>query len=247
MNEIERSSPQQAFWWLDGASSLKVSLNNVLPLSVRSGVVQNLPAEREPDFFYGTHTVVGQSHFAEFLGGLFEVFARAWRACEQWYAEALSQRGIEAAPTFEGHSPLQSEVLPWKKLINNAAVRHEIDPALIAAIISRESRGKNIIGDYGHGRGLMQIDDRWHREFLDSNYDGLEPGANIDYGTKLLRANLDRFDGDVRAAIAAYNAGVGAVHRALGQGKDVDRVTTGGNYSSDILARTEIMKDLFPD
>ncbi len=49
-----------------------------------------------------------------------------------------------------------------------AASRHQLDPRLLAAVAAQETggpgsdSGRNIVGDGGHGRGLFQIDDRWH-------------------------------------------------------------------------------------
>ncbi len=137
------------------------------------------------------------------------------------------------------------EILPWRELILDSSTRHGVSPALVSAVISRESNGRNIIGDGGHGRGLMQIDDRWHGEFLEANSEGLDPATNIDYGTKLLRNLTREFEGNLSAAIAAYNQGSGNVWRRLRAGEDVDRGTTGGDYSADVLRRMELFQQIF--
>lgn len=116
---------------------------------------------------------------------------------------------------------------------------------LILAIMWRESafglaltpKGPTGTGDHGHGRGLMQIDDRAHGVWVASN-NWQDPETNIRYGTKVLKEAHDilarkGFHGDLlwTCALAAYNAGVGAVIRAVQAGKEPDSVTTGRNYS----------------
>lgn len=111
---------------------------------------------------------------------------------------------------------------------------------ILAAVMDRESNGGNALapkgpagtGDYGHGRGLMQIDDRTWTDFTSG--DGWkDPEANIRFGAELLADNWDRALGPPQA-LAAYNAGP----RALAA-ENPDRFTTKGNYSSDVLARAE--------
>ncbi len=111
--------------------------------------------------------------------------------------------------------------------------------------MSRETNGRNIVGDGGHGRGLMQIDDRTWGSWLRTHKGGLDPRSNIMKGASILRQNLNYFKGKIaaskvrRAAIAAYNAGPGNVLSALRRGRSADSVTTGGNYSRDVIARAD--------
>ncbi|HEX3462975.1 MAG TPA: transglycosylase SLT domain-containing protein [Candidatus Elarobacter sp.] len=92
-----------------------------------------------------------------------------------------------------------------------AAARHHLDPRLLAAVAAQETggpgadSGRNVVGDGGHGRGVFQIDDRWHA-FARSPA-AMDPGRNADYAAGLLETNLGRYGGDVRAALSAYNAG----------------------------------------
>jgi Transglycosylase SLT domain len=95
--------------------------------------------------------------------------------------------------------------------IGAAAARHHLDPRLLAAVAAQETggpgadSGRNIVGDGGHGRGLFQIDDRWHAFARDPA--ALDPARNADYAAGLLQANLQRYGGDVKAALSAYNTG----------------------------------------
>lgn len=92
-----------------------------------------------------------------------------------------------------------------------AAARHQLDPRLLAAVAAQETggpgadSGRNVVGDGGHGRGLFQIDDRWHA--FARGPGALDPARNADYAAGLLQSNLRRYGGDVRAALSAYNAG----------------------------------------
>lgn len=131
-----------------------------------------------------------------------------------------------------------------------AARAHDIQPAIIVAIGSRASgwgtlltpKGPHGTGDHGHGRGLMQIDDRLH-EFARSGKWNL-PGPNINYGAGILalyRRELLRMglEGDflLRATLAAYNCGCANVRKAIGTDCDVDYFTSGRDYSREVWAR----------
>ncbi len=91
-----------------------------------------------------------------------------------------------------------------------AATRHHLEPRLLAAVAAQETggpgsdSGRNVVGDGGHGRGVFQIDDRWH-PFARSAA-ALDPARNADYAAGLLESNLERY-GDLRSALSAYNAG----------------------------------------
>lgn len=137
---------------------------------------------------------------------------------------------------------------PYAKYQNEilaASKKYNIPPEIITGVISRETNGQNILGDGGHGHGLMQIDDRFHGDFLRSHQNGLDPASNIDYGTSLLRQNLDHFGGDYGKALAAYNAGIGGVERAIRNGRSADSATTGNDYGSDVLNRARNFRASF--
>ncbi|BCS33333.1 hypothetical protein TBR22_A25600 [Luteitalea sp. TBR-22] len=98
---------------------------------------------------------------------------------------------------------------PYLPLIEAAAKRHQVDPLLVHAVISVESRFQARARSRKGAMGLMQLMPATARELQVSNpYD---PASNIDAGVRHLRQLLDRFD--VRLAVAAYNAGAGAVQR----------------------------------
>lgn len=94
---------------------------------------------------------------------------------------------------------------PYHTIILQAADQHDMDPALICAVIMVESSyNPNAISKSG-ARGLMQLMPRTAKAL--GVKDSLNPEHNINGGVKYLRQLLDRFDGDVTLALAAYNAG----------------------------------------
>lgn len=133
-----------------------------------------------------------------------------------------------------------------------AARSPHIDYALIRAIASRETNIRNIVGDNGHGRGLLQIDDRSHRAWLQKvgAGTGCPPvGKAATYAIALLEANIAQakaagvpFGQRLRVAVAGYNCGMGNALAAW-RGGDVDARTAGGDYSADVLARARTIRN----
>jgi len=95
--------------------------------------------------------------------------------------------------------------------IETAAARHGLDPRLLAAVAAQETggpgsnSGRNVVGDGGHGRGLFQIDDRYHA--FAKTAAAMNPAANAEYAARMLSGLLQRYGGDVHKALSAYNAG----------------------------------------
>jgi soluble lytic murein transglycosylase-like protein len=101
-----------------------------------------------------------------------------------------------------------------EKLVREAADRHRVDPALIRAVIETESNWNPIaLSNKGAG-GLMQLIPTTARRF--GVADVFNPQQNIDGGVHYLKTLLERYNGNMDMALAAYNAGEGAVDRAHG-------------------------------
>ncbi len=94
--------------------------------------------------------------------------------------------------------------------IEAAAKAHGLEPRLLAAVAAQETggpgsnSGANIVGDHGHGRGVFQIDDRWHG--FARTPAAMDPGKNADYAAGMLSGLIAQYGG-VRQALSAYNAG----------------------------------------
>jgi soluble lytic murein transglycosylase-like protein len=102
-----------------------------------------------------------------------------------------------------------SEV-PFGGIIYREAVRNNLPPELVAAVIESESDFRVRLVSVKNAQGLMQIIPETSR--LMGCTDPFDPVDNIAAGTKYLRYLLDRF-GDQRTALAAYNAGEGNIER----------------------------------
>ncbi|MDJ0783687.1 MAG: lytic transglycosylase domain-containing protein [Desulfosarcinaceae bacterium] len=94
---------------------------------------------------------------------------------------------------------------PFHQLILQAASAHNVEPALIRAVILAESNYNPKAVSKRGARGLMQLMPRTAASL--GVADVFDPEENINGGVKYLRQLLDRFDNDVRLALAAYNAG----------------------------------------
>lgn len=85
---------------------------------------------------------------------------------------------------------------------------HHIDPAIVMAMIWKESRfHADSVGDGGNSLGLMQIQPRWHSKRMEKLgcTDLLDPHQNVMVGIDYLAEQLDRFDGDIAKALVGYN------------------------------------------
>lgn len=129
-------------------------------------------------------------------------------------------------------------------LFEEAARAHTVPLRLLLAVASREScigrcLAPDGTGDNGHGRGIMQVDDRYHGAFI-ARHANRDDRANIDYGAALLAEEHGRF-GRWDHALAAYNSGAGNVRAALAAGVHPDTRTTGRDYSADVLQRASVV------
>lgn len=120
------------------------------------------------------------------------------------------------------------------------AEAHGIDPAIIIAMIWKESRfNASSIGDNGNSLGLMQIQPRWHGGIMAQLGcpDLLDPYQNVTVGINILGSHLARYDGNVGMALVSYNCGAtGAYNNYFSQGVYSSR------YSEAVLAKAEELR-----
>ncbi|PIE82260.1 MAG: lytic transglycosylase [Cardiobacteriales bacterium] len=96
-----------------------------------------------------------------------------------------------------------------KGTINTLADQYNIEAALVHAIISVESAYRSDVVSNKGAVGLMQLMPTTAAEL--NVADSFDAKANIDGGIRYLKAQLNRFDGNIDLALAAYNAGAQAV------------------------------------
>ena len=95
--------------------------------------------------------------------------------------------------------------------IDAASARHNMDPSLVRAVIRVESNYRHDAVSHAGAMGLMQLMPRTAESL--GVTDPFDIQQNIDGGVRYLRRMLDMFDNDISLAVAAYNAGAGAVRR----------------------------------
>jgi soluble lytic murein transglycosylase len=126
-------------------------------------------------------------------------------------------------PTSPEARLLQPGVLPastrlspatMAELIRAFAIEHDLDPALIEAVIQIESNFNRKAVSRKGAQGLMQLMPATIWRF--SVGDAYDPHENIGAGVRYLRKLVDQFHGDLTLALAAYNAGENAVLRYKG-------------------------------
>ncbi|MEW6253099.1 MAG: lytic transglycosylase domain-containing protein [Planctomycetota bacterium] len=117
--------------------------------------------------------------------------------------------GLPLPPPGAGGQAPGLAVLTWLPLLERAAEQHGLDRALVLAVVEAESGGDPLAVSPAGALGLMQV----MPDKFGPDEDPFDPEANLRAGCSYLRAMLDRYGGDVELALAAYNAGPGAVDR----------------------------------
>lgn len=122
-----------------------------------------------------------------------------------------TRRASLPAGAADREIPPRSEL---ERLAAESAERHRIDPALVRAVIETESAWDPLAVSYKGALGLMQLIPATAERF--GVADPFDPTQNLEGGVKYLRWLLERYGGNLEHALAAYNAGEGAVDRAGG-------------------------------
>jgi len=117
-----------------------------------------------------------------------------------------------AAPEDQGGESVLSET-PYGEIIASMSEAHGVNPMLVRALIQVESNYRPSARSRKGAMGLMQLMPSTAKEYRVRN--PFEPKANIEAGIKHLKALIERFNG-VELALAAYNAGEGAVKKFNG-------------------------------
>jgi soluble lytic murein transglycosylase-like protein len=121
------------------------------------------------------------------------------------------------APRAAASQPLTAPSYPSariERIVDDAAARHQVDPALVKAVINTESGWNPTAISRKGAMGLMQLIPGTAERFGVGN--PFDPAQNIEAGTSYLKSLLERYNGDLSKSLAAYNAGEGAVDRSGG-------------------------------
>lgn len=116
-------------------------------------------------------------------------------------------------------------------IIDGAAQLQKVEPKLLRAVIEQESSFHPCATSSRGAKGLMQLMPETASQF--SVRDPFNPRENIEAGTKYLKQLLDRYNGDLSQALAAYNAGPTRVDESGG----VPDIPETRNYVDSILGR----------
>ncbi|XP_041840034.1 lysozyme g-like [Melanotaenia boesemani] len=177
-----------------------------------------------------------------------------------WQTAQQDNLGYSGVPASHKMAEMDAERMnKYKKKIQSVAEIFGIDPAIIAAIISRESRAGNTLddgwGDWNPKRnaynafGLMQVDTNPEggNHSPEGEWDSEE---HLNQGTEILIEFIEKIswkfsnwstEQKLKGGLAAYNMGDGNVHSY----NNVDQHTTGGDYSNDVVARAQWYKKYF--
>ncbi len=131
---------------------------------------------------------------------------------------------MSAAPAALANAPRQivqaaenakaqffAKEVPFGSIIYREALKNNLRPELVAAIVQQESQFKPTARSHTGAQGLMQLVPKTGRWMGASNL--MNPAQNIKAGTKYLSYLQDQFNGNETKVIAAYNAGEGNVRR----------------------------------
>lgn len=139
------------------------------------------------------------------------------------------------APIVEPVWP--TDVEKWRDLIDAAARKHDVAPALIAGVMAGESRGNPKAGSPVGALGLMQV----MPQYFGGNAGGrlYDPATNIDEGVGFLAELHKRYEGNVLRMLAGYNAGSARCRASAQWGlvQNTGYISKCLGYANDAIAR----------
>ena len=127
---------------------------------------------------------------------------------------SASEKAAKLPATCKNEEKETSDRQKIDAIIKNTAQKYDLKPTLIKAVIKAESDFNPDVVSRAGAQGLMQLMPETSKDLGVS--DPFDVEQNIDGGVRYLRQMMDQFNGNVRLALAAYNAGPGAVERYQG-------------------------------
>lgn len=129
-------------------------------------------------------------------------------------AAATAAASGQAAPSSRPPAGLRPAVRRWWPMIEKAARATGVSPKVLGALVQAESEGNPGARSSVGARGLTQLMPATARSVGVTNI--RDPWQQLLGGARYLKQQLDTFGGDLRKALAAYNAGPGAVREHRG-------------------------------
>jgi soluble lytic murein transglycosylase-like protein len=117
----------------------------------------------------------------------------------------------KAAPQIQIPDAPADATSGWQQVVHRIAQQHAVDSDLVDSVIRVESNYNPFAISAKGARGLMQLEPATAQRF--GGGDGFSATQNLDAGVRYLKYLLETYHGDHRLALAAYNAGEGAVGR----------------------------------
>lgn len=149
----------------------------------------------------------------------------------------------------------------YSQYVEKYSSEYNVDELLVYAVIKAESNFNSDATSNSDAKGLMQLMDTTASEIssnitTDVSFESsqlFDAETNIRIGVKYLSELLEKYDGNLYIALAAYNAGIGNVDRWISEGKikkdgsDIENIPykETNNYVRKIIRDYEIYKDLY--
>jgi soluble lytic murein transglycosylase-like protein len=204
---FQRENPDVAFNRV--SSAMEASFEQAVQQALTGQPVSVRGAEgREARASYGAAGPLGQVSLAASPG--------ADMVAGQGVVESAAPKSfpVARADASGPSSATPGGVGQWREMIATSAARHRVPAWLVENVLRVESGGNPKATSPVGAMGLMQLMPGTARDL--GVVDPYDPGQNLDGGVRYLADMIRRFDGNLEKAVAAYNAGPGAVQRFSG-------------------------------
>lgn len=158
----------------------------------------------------------------QLLSAIYRERGSYWKS--HWVVQHADALDVDPNALSTRHRWLNAYPRPWKPLVKREGKHHEIDPLLIYAVMRQESAFRVRARSSAKAIGLMQVLyptaklTAWkylREKRVPTEEDVYSKAGNVHYGAAYLKHQINRYEGNLALALAAYNAGPGNVDRWL--------------------------------